>query len=270
MCEGCVSGRQKAYYSIHDLQRTFRKFIRECLAAAAQREGKRFVSEKTPDNVFCFRELAELFPDAKFVFVVRDPRAVLHSMHKVQARARAQGRTVGVGSSLWDDMRYVAKAIEHGDRFHRSEPTKCFVVYYEEFVRSPEAVARALCEFIEVNYSSLMLRTSDDNPAVMSVVQSDGVWYTAEMYNRPIDEAGADAWRKEMSRTRSLRVADYFAQQSSPVLSRYGLKRAASLVRWSFLPDRLWEKGRNWYRRQVQMIMASQVSNSASTLASLQ
>ena len=48
-------------------------------------------SEKTPENILVFFELMELFPEAHFIQVIRDPRAILSSMQQVKQRAIAKG-----------------------------------------------------------------------------------------------------------------------------------------------------------------------------------
>ncbi len=75
-----------------EVDRRVRAFIEGFLLRDSS-VGHRYVSEKTPDNVFVFSPLLELFPEAKFILVLRDPRAVIHSLHKVAIEARKR--------SLW-------------------------------------------------------------------------------------------------------------------------------------------------------------------------
>lgn len=55
-------------------------FIDDLFMHAARRHGKSVWCEKTPSNLLHFDFLLELYPAAKFINVVRDPRAVAFSM----------------------------------------------------------------------------------------------------------------------------------------------------------------------------------------------
>jgi hypothetical protein len=76
----------------------------------ARRAGKRRWCEKTPMHALHIRRFAELFPQARFIHIVRDGRACAHSFQrrwgytpertmyrwkKVVQEARAQGREIG-------------------------------------------------------------------------------------------------------------------------------------------------------------------------------
>jgi hypothetical protein len=65
-------------------------WIEDFLLPLADAQRARFFSEKTPENVLVFPQLIELFPKARFIFVVRDPRAIVSSLLEVGARARAK------------------------------------------------------------------------------------------------------------------------------------------------------------------------------------
>jgi len=59
------------------------------LALDRQRNGKpcRAIGEKTPENVFLFPRLKRLFPAARFIGIVRDPRDILASAWHIFQKA---------------------------------------------------------------------------------------------------------------------------------------------------------------------------------------
>jgi hypothetical protein len=85
------SGRTSAYHSEGGVDRATGAFIEQLLLPYADDRDCKVVSEKTPWNVLVFRELLEVFPEARFIFCVRDPRAVTTSMIEVGKRAQEKG-----------------------------------------------------------------------------------------------------------------------------------------------------------------------------------
>jgi hypothetical protein len=68
------------------------------------RSGKKApirIVEKTPDNCFRIRLLRKIFPSARFLFVVRDPRACIASIYRG-----------------WHDKRYRSCVLPNGYRLH--------------------------------------------------------------------------------------------------------------------------------------------------------
>lgn len=59
-------------------------FVDDLFMHVAQKHGKQTWCEKTPTNLQSIDFLWELFPDAIFLHMIRDPRGVLESMRKVR------------------------------------------------------------------------------------------------------------------------------------------------------------------------------------------
>jgi len=76
MKKGIKSGRQVDYYNEEELAETFRLFIFSFLNRKPEKENVKYISEKTPNNALIFNQLVEILPKAKYVFVVRDPKAI--------------------------------------------------------------------------------------------------------------------------------------------------------------------------------------------------
>jgi hypothetical protein len=124
------------------------------LALRQQSAGKAClaIGEKTPENVFFFPRLKSLFPGAKFIGIVRDPRDVLtsawHFFHGPAPAgdevAEKQAFIRGALPSLVDGARaMIALAGRHdGD---------CKVVTYEALQRAPAPIVAELFHFLGVS-----------------------------------------------------------------------------------------------------------------------
>lgn len=122
----------------------FLRFFMESMAAS--QEKIRWV-EKTPNHVFHMRELAESFPSARFVHVIRDGRSVALSAraagHVERFDRDAVGQLVWAGR-IWEMM------VLHGRRRGEELPGRYLEVRYEEIVRDLDGVLERLRRFVEV------------------------------------------------------------------------------------------------------------------------
>lgn len=109
------------------------------------------VGEKTPDNVLWFHSLANLFPAARFVAIVRDGRdcvvsAWFHNLRLNPAKLRATFPDfAGFAATVAKDW---TKSVEAGETFAAENPTRCLTVTYEALVRSPEAELSKVLAFL--------------------------------------------------------------------------------------------------------------------------
>ncbi len=103
--------------------------------------------EKTPDHVQHIRTLAEVFPDAGFVHMIRDGREVAASISRRQLRHPelvmyrwkklvAEGRAAGAGI---------------GNRY--------LEVRYEDLTSDPRAQMQRLCRFLQVRFTDEILQS---------------------------------------------------------------------------------------------------------------
>lgn len=128
------------------------------------RNGKTIPCEKTPQDVFYMGEILELFPGAKIVNMVRDPRGVMLSQKR-----KWQRRKMGAGfmtkkeqrrlkinyhpitiSKLWNSsIRAAAKFKDH---------PKVHNMIFERLVNDSENEIKSLCQFLEINFTTDMLQ----------------------------------------------------------------------------------------------------------------
>ncbi|MEP7026182.1 MAG: sulfotransferase, partial [Actinomycetota bacterium] len=121
------------------------------LADVLQRSHKPTVVVKTPSNVLIWSRIAEIWPDARFIFLLRHPAAVVASL---QASWDPDWQWAGTGTSdrvTASALRYMRKVEEarHGLSGH--------TVRYEEVTSDPEATIRKVCAYLEVDFEPDML-----------------------------------------------------------------------------------------------------------------
>ncbi|MBL0921675.1 MAG: sulfotransferase [Phycisphaerales bacterium] len=106
------------------------------------------VGEKSPIHTHYVGELAEAFPTAKFIHIMRDPRAVMLSR-----------MTAGFGTSLIGPniRRWKRAAQMHADFADALGPSRYLLVRYEDLVTSPRATLEKVCGLIKLDLLPEML-----------------------------------------------------------------------------------------------------------------
>ncbi len=118
-----------------------------------QAAGKRYLAlgEKTPENVFAFKRLRTIFPHAKLIGIVRDPRDVLaSSWHFFQSvppgTEEAAAKYRFVQASLPSMARGIKTLLDQAD----ADPSACKVVRYEQLLAAPAAELARLFAFLGI------------------------------------------------------------------------------------------------------------------------
>lgn len=117
--------------------------------------GLRWI-DSSPENLLVAPLLMAVFPEARFVHVVRDPRHVCYSM-LTSGFPEPWARDLGTAIDTWRHY------IESGLIAERLEPTRTLRVRHEDIVSAREAVARSLADFLALPSSDYIHNFLTDN-----------------------------------------------------------------------------------------------------------
>ena len=131
--------------------------------------------DQTPRNVFYIADILRLYPKARIINMIRDPRDVLLSQKRRWKRKFLGGSDMPMKESLRDWMNYHPITISHiwrtavnaADQFARHE--RVVSVYFEELLTDPQKTIKSLCDFVCMTYTDEMLQV----PQVGSSVGED-------------------------------------------------------------------------------------------------
>lgn len=158
---------------------------RRAMALWAQHYGKQCWGEKTPEHLYYVDFIASMFPKARFVYIVRDPRAVVRSMNAIEFFS---------ADSVINAYNWKQAATEGWQLFQNHVPVRRrLLLHYESLVQHPEETLRALCDFLEVSYEPDMLSFYQLPDSVFPEnVRTPNI-------QRPINAESLDKWRNELS-----------------------------------------------------------------------
>lgn len=172
------------------IERLFRPFV--------EKSGKPWFSEKTPWNVLIFEDLLDLLPKARCIFCIRDPRASISSMLEVgRKQSRILTAQMPYTMSLTSAIHKAGEVYAAGFHALHSHPDRVFLLRYEDAVRKPEEVSRAICNFLGIEWSPAMIALEETQKELARY--ADGAWYDTEKLLRGIDTSSLEKWRQAMS-----------------------------------------------------------------------
>lgn len=173
--------------TVQTLQPLTTRTITEALFAEyARRHDKPRWGDKTPRYCGFVPELRTVFPEARFIHVIRDGRDTALSSWK----AAFGPRTWVAAAYKWRD------SIRATQRGIRAVPADTVLeVRYEELLRYPETILSRVCDFIGEQFHAEMLCYSEQ--AERLVPSWEKQWHAR--LSGPVDGSNAGKWRKQLS-----------------------------------------------------------------------
>jgi len=175
--------------------------IRAFYELYAERRGKPRWGDKTPGYATKMRRIAKALPEARFVHVIRDGRAVVGSRNRRSRRPLP----VDVAARRWK-RRVISTRNRSRGVGHYTE------VRYEDLVGETEATLRIVCSFVELPFDEAMLRHHEGAGERIAEIDRDlparggrpdlGAEPRIAAHARadqPPDPRRAGAWRDEMA-----------------------------------------------------------------------
>jgi hypothetical protein len=155
-------------FDIHP-ELSFTELANSFLSQHQQRSGGRLVGAVVHRN---FDQLSRIWPDARYIHLVRDPRDVARSVVNMGWAGnvwRGVGRWLDA-ERVWDSVRA------------NLDPSMYCDVRYEELVLEPERTLKTVCDFLGVSFSSEML------------------YYPGQTTYQPPDAKLVEQWRRKQTR----------------------------------------------------------------------
>jgi hypothetical protein len=181
--------------------------MRAAYRAYARVHGKRRWGDKTPRYVEHLPFLADLFPDAHFIHLVRDGRNVALSYADVPFGPT----TVAKAARLWAER--VASGVANGRDLGAG---RYMEIRYEDMVDDATGQAKQLCDFLELPFDPGMLDYTER--------ARDAVLPRATQYNPHVVEPPTPhvrTWERDMPESH----IEIFEAVAGPVLDRLGYER---------------------------------------------
>jgi len=146
-------------------------FVLDCLCE--EHNCERWV-EKTPSNIFNTKKISELYPQAKFIAITRNPLAVYASWKK-----KDENKNIISVIRNWINIHKTIKSLENSDFI--------LLIKYEDLINNPEATVKKICAYINEPFDTSLL----DVEVLNTQAHSRG--------QKGFKQDSLDSWEKELN-----------------------------------------------------------------------
>ncbi|WP_027136004.1 sulfotransferase family protein [Geminicoccus roseus] len=170
---------------IEDPDPTYPLFFVKLMQVYARMRGKVRFGDKTPWNVRHLDQILTMFPDARIIHLVRDPRANVASRVELPRTSK----DVVTAAVKWRIDVEAAHRFARSDKAHAENYLE---LRYEDLVTDPEPWVRKVCKVVGEDY----------DPAMLNYHQTRDVMFKDQPYKEgvfmPVNTASIDAYRKRL------------------------------------------------------------------------
>jgi hypothetical protein len=145
--------------------------------------------DKTPIYTSYMDLIAEIFPTAQFIHIIRDGRDVALSMMKAYQTARFFYMDIYYAARIW--KQHIRKARASAARLGAD---RYYELRYEQLAANPEALLREICDFLGEAYVPAMV---EPHREAREHYHSQGIHAATQ---QPVTTKSSGRWRREMSK----------------------------------------------------------------------
>lgn len=165
-----------------------------------EKKDIKVIVDKNPFHSRCTKTLLKIFPDAKFIHLVRDPRAVNLSHIK-----SLNLKNISTLSSEW------VKLNEKIENCKNNHPSIFHTVKYELMVSNPKEVIKSVFQFINLPFT----------PEVLNANKTIKKKYSTNKYlslnqhkniRKPINNTRVNKWEQELS-SEQINIISFIAEE---------------------------------------------------------
>lgn len=143
--------------------------------------------EKTPGHEHFIRSINSSFPNAKSIFVIRDPRAVVLSISMTPWGSK----NLDVQCKIWK------KSVKQF--FGNKKKLALIEVRYENLVKNTEEVVVYICRSLGIDYHPQMLTNRNINGANIDDPSSNWRKEYESAVSRDVDSNSLETWKRELT-----------------------------------------------------------------------
>jgi hypothetical protein len=154
-----------------------------------RREKKNILllSDKNPDYYLFINHLFNLFPEARFIHLVREPKDNVLSTFKTFG-----GKNTYFVAAKWVAVNAILEKLK------KKMPGRSITVQYEKMVENPEMIFKSICNFLNIPFVPDMLKRETpepikDNNAVLDTLQKR----QTKLFS-PVSTSSIGKWKKDM------------------------------------------------------------------------
>ncbi len=172
---------------------------------ALEGSGKTLFLDKTPRYYFILQELQQVFPQARFVLLMRNPLAVLASILSTWVQQEWYKLARYQHDLLYAPQALVAARTSLGEAAH--------TLSYEDLVSTPEGALTSLCEHLQVPYEPSIISYGEGETPAWTL----GDKITVDAQTAPVSHS-LEKWKHALQDPQVWRLMDGYLNALGPEL----------------------------------------------------
>lgn len=202
---------EKIKKQIHPIPESARSFVLLCkivytnYSSVFEQKDITLIGDKNPIYTLFIKDLIELFPEAKFIHIVRDFRANIVSNREVFSI-----KNIAVLAHSW---KYHNKKVEVAKLRY---PNKFLMLKYEDLAVNPVDEMKRVCDFLNIIYDSSMFNYHQTINKTVDLEEKNRFHKIHGNLLNPINNDKVNSWKKSLNQA-DLTLTEYIA-------GRYALK----------------------------------------------
>jgi hypothetical protein len=190
---------------------TICKVVHSNYISVFDKQEIKIIGDKNPKYAVKLRKLMKLFPDAKYVHIIRDYRDHLLSMLKLDFLD-------SIIPQILFHWKYSAKLT---DKMMKKHPGKFYSIKYEDLATKPIETFTSICIFLGLEFNEASLDFYKKEVEIKKSINTELFdRYQTSLFN-PIDASRINTWHNKFN-DHTLRLADALVGK---IAERYGYER---------------------------------------------
>ena len=168
------------------------------------------VGDKNPIYSIYLKRLLKIFPDARFICIIRDYRDNYISMKGLKD-LNLEAPLLSLQVARW---RYVVRLFL---AYKKKYPARFYILRYEDLVQNHEKVFGELCSFIGIQYDPAVFDFFTKKEESLKLYPKELIEKYHQSLMNPINTGRMDRWKKELN-DKQVRFADQIAGKYADIL----------------------------------------------------
>lgn len=205
-----MPGKKREYYSC------LKEFTSKLYSSHCQ-NGETYFLDKTPRYYLIIKELSEIFPEAKFIFLVRNPLQILGSLVSTFSNNTLRN----LHFYHIDIFKGFDKIAEGMDNLKE----RSIVVRYEDIIQNSQGVLSSVFDFLALNWSVYDREELDDRGLTGRLGDKVGTYEYKQ-----VQDTGIEKWKEIFQeRTRRNYLYKVISRLDDHTLNSYGYPKGKLL-----------------------------------------
>jgi omega-hydroxy-beta-dihydromenaquinone-9 sulfotransferase len=175
---------------------TRESLFKQFLYREARLNGKTIPCDQTPRNLLYIQSIFKIFPSAKVILMLRDPRDVVFSQKKKWKRRFLGAKNIPFSESIrsWFNYHPVTIALLWKQNFRAMQSLRrhpsVIIISYEQLIENPLEIVSSLCSFLKLPFEEKMLDVefigsshAHDQSSTRGIVKNNGNWRNGGLSN---------------------------------------------------------------------------------------